>query len=361
MFGNEATLLSIWVLNAGEGDSIVLRFPDESWAVVDSNVPPGSKEPPALRLLREKRVRNLSFVCLTHPHADHYSGLAEILGCYEGRIGGLWMFCIDSAHVRKFLIAQHQKSSTTPGRLKQYLELQTIFQVFQKMGKKGLTYQLVGGLRLPSCGDVTIDCLSPLSRDINEYQNQLARCTEPQHYTAQENLLSSVLRLRYGLCTILLSSDAPTKSWPRVWKETVKRRESFVANAVKVSHHGSREGHHEEIWKKMLAPQQTHAAISAGVGHGHPDPSVLQSLFSLGVRLHCTNFPEYCSSRRPLDLSKFEGIPEPAVVRLFMLDESSKAPLSPCNGDIRFDFDPAGTCTVRHQFEGFCPMHLQPT
>ena len=27
VFGNEATLLSIWVLNAGEGDSIVLRFP----------------------------------------------------------------------------------------------------------------------------------------------------------------------------------------------------------------------------------------------------------------------------------------------------------------------------------------------
>lgn len=351
-------MLSVWVLNAGQGDSIVIRFPDNSWGLVDSNAPPNSDGPPALKILRENNVRSLSFVCLTHPHADHYSGLAKILSHYEGHVGAFWMFNIDSAHIRKFLWSQYQKNATTPTRREKYVELETIFKLFRKMEKAGLAYRLIGGLRLPPCGGVTIDCLGPLPRDIGEYQNQLARSKEPQNYRADENLLSCVLRLRYGTSTMLLSSDAPTRSWPAVWKETKKRQESFVANAVKVSHHGSQYGHHEEIWKKMVAPQGTHAAISCGVGHGHPHLPVLKSLFALGVRLHCTNFPEHCASRKPLDLSKLRGLPEPVKLRLFMLDQSSSTSLSPCNGDIRFDFTPEGTCTVSNEFEGFCPMHL---
>lgn len=351
-------VLSIWVLNAGQGDSIVIRFPDESWAVVDSNIPPNSSGPPALKILRENNVSSLSFVCLTHPHADHYSGLSQILSYYGGRIDAMWMFNIDSAHVKKFLTIQNQNLATTSDRRKKYAELETIFKFFRKMEKEGSAYRLIGGVTLPPFGAVTIDCLGPLSPDISAYQTQLANSTGPKDYRADENLLSCVLRVRYGSSTMLLSSDAPTRSWPRVWKEARKRKESFIANAVKVSHHGSRQGHHEGIWEKMLAPQGTHGAISSAGNRGHPHLPVLNSLHGLGVRLHCTNFPEHCASRMALDLSKLDGLPGHAKLQILMLDQSSSMPITPCNGDIRFDLSPDGSCTVKHEFEGFCPMHL---
>jgi len=335
-----------------------VRFPDGSWGVVDSNVPPNGQEPPALTLLQKNGAERLAFVCLTHPHADHYSGLARILQSYEGRVDEFWMFSVDTSHVRQFLNYQHRTNATTGRGQRRYAELQTVFEIFWKMDKAGFAHRLVGGLRLPPLGGVDIDCLAPLSKDINEYQAQLVRHADSGGYLVDENLLSAVLRLRFVGSTILLSSDAPTKAWPMMWKESKKRGESFAADAVKVSHHGSRQGHHEGIWRKILSDRPTHAAISAGVGHGHPEYAVLKSLFDLGVRLHCTNFPEHCSKSKPTDMSKFDGLPSGVRMRLFMLDQSENPPLSPCNGDIRFDLNPDGTCNVAHQFEGFCPMHL---
>lgn len=351
-------LLSVWILNVGQGDSLLILFPDGSWGVVDSNVATTSQDVPALALLQGKGADRLAFVCLTHPHTDHFSGLQRILEFYDGRIDELWAFQIDSAHLKKFLEVQHQRHVTTPVGRRRYGELQTFFKAFFKMSKAGSARRLVGGLKLPSRGGVDIDCLSPLSRDIGEYQNQLAWSSQPQNYKANENLVSVVLRLRYGGCTILLSSDAPTKAWPGMWKEAKKRRESFEAEAVKISHHGSRVGFHEEIWKKTVSCRGTDGVVSSGVGYGHPDRAVIEALHRMGVRLHCTNFPEHCIRSKLTDFSKFEGLPERSKLRLFMLDQSSNFPLSPCNGDIRIDLDSDGTCSVHHQLEGFCPFHL---
>jgi beta-lactamase superfamily II metal-dependent hydrolase len=352
------TLLSVWVLNVGQGDSIVVRFPDGTWGVVDSNVPPGEQEPPALAFLRENGVTELAFVCLTHPHYDHYLGLQRILESYAGRVTEFWAFNIDSAHVRKFMEVQHSKNATTLAGQARYSELQAVFRTFRRMEKAGAARRLVGGYKLPRRGVVEIDCLSPLSQDINEYQTQLARSDPPEAYRADENLLSAVLSLRYGSSRIVLSSDAPTKAWPRMWKEATKRKEDFRAVAVKVSHHGSKQGFHEEVWKHTLSDGTTHAAISAGVGYGHPHPRVIESLYNMGASLHCTNFPEYCLRRRPADLSKFEGLPERSKLTLIMLDQSNNAPLQPCNGNIRFDLDGNGGYVVGHDIDSFCPLHL---
>ena len=334
-----------------------MRFPDATWGVVDSNAAAG-EDPPALAFLRQNAVDQLAFVCLTHPHEDHYSGLQRILESYTDRVGEFWAFCLDSAHMKKFLLAEHSKKATTQSGQTSYRELESIFRAFHKMDKAGAARWLSGGLRLPPRGGVEINCLSPLSQDLNEYKMQLARSERPESYRADENLLSIVLSFRYGSSRIVLSSDAPTKAWQRMWKEATKRQEQFEAAGVKVSHHGSKRGFHEEVWRHMVSNQRTHAAISAGVGYGHPDPTVITSLCSMGVRLHCTNFPEFCLRRRPADLSKFEGLPERSKLALIMLDQSNNSALQPCNGNIRFDLNDDGSCVVENEIETFCPLHL---
>lgn len=130
-------MLSVWILNAGQGDSIVIRFPDNSWGVVDSNLALNSQVPPALSFLQERGVQKLAFVCLTHPHSDHFSGLGKVLESYKDHIDEFWIFNVDSAHLRKFLTAQHQKNATTPTGWAVYSELEGIFRSFSKMDKGG--------------------------------------------------------------------------------------------------------------------------------------------------------------------------------------------------------------------------------
>ena len=57
-----------------------------AYGVVDSNCA-RDEEPKALTKLKELGADELSFVCLTHPHHDHFRGLYDILTHYVGRVG----------------------------------------------------------------------------------------------------------------------------------------------------------------------------------------------------------------------------------------------------------------------------------
>jgi hypothetical protein len=225
------------------------------------------------------------------------------------------------------------------------------------MEKAGSGQYLIGGVRDSKAG-VDIECLSPLSNDLNLYQSALARSNSIKDYDADENLISVVLRLRYAGNSILLSSDAPKKAWPAIWKKARKKQEPFSAEVVKVSHHGSASGHHNGIWVHTLSAKGTHGAISSGVRYGHPHAEVIHDLHGLGVQLHCTNYPEICQKNRYIDMSKFRGLSSAQRLGLLMLDKSSNRPSSPCNGDILFELGPDGTYRVQNQYDNFCPFHL---
>lgn len=71
--------MEVHVFGADQGESILIKFPNDEWGVVDCYAP--SKDVSsnqALSYLLGKQITQLHFVCLTHPHHDHYSGLAQI-------------------------------------------------------------------------------------------------------------------------------------------------------------------------------------------------------------------------------------------------------------------------------------------
>jgi glyoxylase-like metal-dependent hydrolase (beta-lactamase superfamily II) len=84
--------LGVHVINAGVGESIVIECPDGQWGVIDcyarSTTDPDTN--PTVRFLRERAVNRLEFVCLTHPHADHYRGLRQLLELFTVR--QFWRF-----------------------------------------------------------------------------------------------------------------------------------------------------------------------------------------------------------------------------------------------------------------------------
>ena len=88
----EPPLLTVHVLGAGKGESIVLRLPDGRWGVVDCYA--GSvADPltnPTLQFLSEQGATELEFLCLTHPHDDHFRGMSQLLETFPVRY--FWHF-----------------------------------------------------------------------------------------------------------------------------------------------------------------------------------------------------------------------------------------------------------------------------
>ena len=83
--------LKIALLNAGWGDSLVLELPNGDWGVIDCNCRSGNHDHnPTVCYLRQRNVHRLAFVCLTHPHSDHFSGLSHLFDEFEVR--EFWYF-----------------------------------------------------------------------------------------------------------------------------------------------------------------------------------------------------------------------------------------------------------------------------
>ena len=73
--------LEIHVFGAAKGESIVLRLPSGQWGVVDcySGSLKDSSKNPVLKFLTDRGVDHLAFLCMTHPHDDHYRGMSHLL------------------------------------------------------------------------------------------------------------------------------------------------------------------------------------------------------------------------------------------------------------------------------------------
>ena len=88
------TDLAMFFLNVGDGDSIVIRFPEEagvpSFGVIDSYR--GAKTVALIRDLSPPApaAPRIRFVCATHPHLDHISGLRNVLTTFAGRVDEFW-------------------------------------------------------------------------------------------------------------------------------------------------------------------------------------------------------------------------------------------------------------------------------
>lgn len=75
----DRTFLHVFVLGSGAGEAVLVALPKDGWLVIDGCGP--RKALPALELLRRYRAPDepVDALILTHPHADHYQGIVELL------------------------------------------------------------------------------------------------------------------------------------------------------------------------------------------------------------------------------------------------------------------------------------------
>jgi len=246
--GQPKDRLRITVLDVGQGDSIVVDFPDGRAMLIDGGGAIGSPVDPGRRtvspVLRARRRSVLSFAVLSHPHPDHFLGLASTLP--QVKVGELW--------------------DTGQG------ELDGAGPVYADM-LTGIRNRLIPIRRPPEvCGKVfpfgkaEMRVLGPCP-DIDPDRNG--------------NNNSFVLHIRLGKRAALLVGDAEREQEASLLELGAQM---LKADLLKVGHHGSKSSTSPEFLK---AVEPKHAVITSGVRnrYGHPTRQTLDTLEEQGVRV----------------------------------------------------------------------------
>jgi competence protein ComEC len=245
-------LLRISVLDVGQGDAVLIDLPDGSAMLVDGGGMVGSPvdlgERVVQPVLRARRRRRLETMVLSHPHPDHFGGLASTLPHVE--VGELW----DSG--------QGEDLGAGP----------TYAALLAGARARGIPirrpHDLCGAPR--EVGGVTIEVLAPCPGYAPD---------------ASANDSSLVLRFSYGARAALLVGDAEHEEERMLLSRAPG---SLRADLLKVGHHGSRTSSSPAF---LAAVRPALAAISAGVRNrfGHPHPYTLAALKAQHIEIARTD------------------------------------------------------------------------
>ena len=215
--------LKVHILDVGHGDTIILEIPigekEKIFGVVDCI----KFKDKVKKYLDDLGVKKLAFVVATHPHEDHIDGILELLKAYEGKVGEFW----DSGYPH---------TSDTYKNLLIYLNQHN-----------EIITEFIDSGSITRFGKTKLNVLAPPDRLLLDVKE-----------AANINNASIVIRVEYGDSKILLSGDAQFGSWAHM---RINHWDALRAQALKVSHHGSKHGNFLEALE-IVNP--IYAVISAG-------------------------------------------------------------------------------------------------
>jgi competence protein ComEC len=214
------TKLTVTAIDVGQGDAILMEFPNGKHLLVDSGPISqrfNSGEKTVVPLLKRMGISKIEYFVITHPHSDHIGGAESVIKSL--RVDSLFMGSLDSTNreVRNLLECAKPRS----------------------VGLK----EIHAGNQIIIDPNVRIYVLHP-----------------PQSMSAEKNLNNSslVLKILYGNASILAVGDAETSAEQRM----IKRYGELLSSTVlKVGHHGGITSSGEEF---LQAVHPTMALISVG-------------------------------------------------------------------------------------------------
>lgn len=232
--------LKVSFLDVGQGDAILIQTPAGKKILIDG----GESSEKLLAALSSRLSwfdRQLDYVILTHPHADHVKGLNGLFGRY--RLSEAVATLVNhSASTYKFWLdnIRDRQIKLTAAAAPQELVLDS-----------GISLKILSPVG--SLADQTVDNL---------------------------NNSSLVLLLTYGRTRWLLMGDAETG----VEKTLLSRGEDINAQVLKVAHHGS-SGATSPEFLAAVGPQLAVISVGKPNDFGHPHERTLNRLQRAGAKI----------------------------------------------------------------------------
>lgn len=239
--------MRIATLDIGQGDAILIISPGGQTMLVDGGNSSQDAREVILPYLQRNGHDRLDVLVLTHPDADHVGGLPEVLRSIPVGVG----------------VATGQVHTTQI-----YAEF---LQELQRARDEGGTQIIRGeaGVEIPFDPEIQLEVLGPSTEAIA---------------TDDKNNASIVLRLTYGLVSVLLTGDAEVEE--EAWM--MGQGAILDAQILKVSHHGS-DTASSSAFLDRVDPEVALISCSANNQYGHPHDEVLDRLSDYGADVYRTD------------------------------------------------------------------------
>lgn len=227
-------VLSVMMIDVGQGDSFLIKFPNSKTAIIDAGVVDpyfDTGERIIIPLLDYLGIKKIDYGFVSHLDTDHYGGFASLL--YNNRVNEIYR--------------PQPDSSDKSIKFEKFLDKMKIPKYIYKKSKKEI-------------GNVSLYILND---SYYQYLNSLS-----------SNDKSGIIKIVFGKTSFLFVGDAEIPAEKIYLKSNRKFLDSDV---LKVGHHGSSTGTSIEFLE-AVSPQIS--LVSAGIKNkfGHPSDIVLQRL-----------------------------------------------------------------------------------
>lgn len=231
--------------DVGQGDAIYIRTPKGADILVD-----GGPNGAVLNCLSRHMPfwdREIELAFLTHPQADHLSGMLSVLLRYKVDNFGIGIEVNDSLGYKQ-LLELLKKNNVK------------IFNPYQ-------------GQKISFDDQITFDVLWPYSDWVEKHLNT----------STDLNIFSTVLLVSYKNFDALLTGDADST----IQAEILKDNNLGQVDILKVPHHGSKTALLDDF---LNAIKPKMAVISVGKNsYGHPNAELIERLKAIGASIKRTD------------------------------------------------------------------------
>lgn len=262
--------LKVHFIPVGQGDSILVEFPDRRTLLVDAGGTSWGQDPGyfvVVPYLRRLGISRLDMVLATHAHTDHVGGLGAV---------------VEAMRPREFLAGyipeedgeRGRKARSSPGESGH----------FSGLSEPSMMSDLLARARQSGARVRRVDAQGWA----RSFGGAKVEVTAPQlpAYQLRQNLNESslVTRVVYQGASILLTGDIE-----RAAEAWVVGNHPGRATVLKAAHHGSKTSSHPEF---LDVTQPKIAVISAGRFNrfGHPHPRVVARYRRRGIKIWETAF-----------------------------------------------------------------------
>jgi len=282
--------MKITFKDVGQGDSILLEWNHDNLdkiGIIDCSKK--GKSNPVLEHIQVKGYKQIEFLILSHPHADHYSGMYELLNhCVKNNIT-----------VNNFY---HTSIGIGPNYWK-YFEIDTkdnelfgkLMGLIVELSQKNIIEIRYLNLdtRIDLFPDAFLHCISPSHDEILECQKimKFDPATHKKEQSSAANYLSTIFKLKIGDKYALLTSDAEILAFHTIIQKRDKLFENEELILSQMSHHGSYKNYDDNFWSRALKINNSPAVASAGKNdkYKHPHLETLQAFKEHNYSIHCTS------------------------------------------------------------------------
>lgn len=271
---------------------LLIELPGRRWSLIDCNLKNEDVRNHFFETVKREKITRLDYLFLTHPHHDHYLGMADVVDYFTRDGRRIGTFC-DVGASPKDVVSILAAAGRPDRHVQPYVDLvRRLVKLFDDKHHAKVEYEPLHERVYPLPVDVSAGAsmFIPVGPRSDLVPLLVRRALAGESVRRLSNAISLVVLLLARFddkeCQMLLAGDAETNGLKRAldkWREHPENDDKKVhLDIVKVPHHGSRTGRSEQLVKAKRENATGVAAISVDTLYRLPKADVIKMYHDAG-------------------------------------------------------------------------------